>query len=71
VFASNPARAQHRRELLGRRVAGLVLTHTTLTNPVRTTSGAAFFSPIEKPVRVPLMYLTIGAVAACMANELA
>jgi pimeloyl-ACP methyl ester carboxylesterase len=59
VFASNPARAQHRRELLGRRVAGLVLTHTTPTNPVRTTSGAAFLSAIEKPVLVPLMYLTI------------
>jgi pimeloyl-ACP methyl ester carboxylesterase len=46
-------------ELLGRRVAGLVLTHTTPTNPVRTTSGAAFLSAIEKPVLVPLMYLTI------------
>jgi pimeloyl-ACP methyl ester carboxylesterase len=46
-------------ELLGRRVAGLVLTHTSPTNPVRTTSGAAFFSAIEKPVLVPLMYLTI------------
>jgi alpha/beta hydrolase fold len=40
-------------ELLGRRVAGLVLTHTTPTNPVRTTSGAAFLSAIEKPVLVP------------------
>ncbi|HEX8372469.1 MAG TPA: alpha/beta hydrolase [Chthoniobacterales bacterium] len=45
---------------LGSRVSGLVLTHTTHTNPVRTTSGAAFFTAIEKPILVPLMYLTIG-----------
>ena len=45
--------------LLGGRVIGLVLTHTTPTNPVRTTSGAAFFTAIERPVLVPLMYLTI------------
>ena len=44
---------------LGSRVMGLVLTHTTPTNPVRTTSGAAFYTAIEKPVLVPLMYLTI------------
>ena len=44
---------------LGSRVIGLVLTHTTPTNPVRTTSGAAFYTAIEKPVLVPLMYLTI------------
>lgn len=46
-------------EALGTRVNGLVLTHTTPTNPIRTTAGAAFFSAIEKPVLVPLMYLTI------------
>jgi pimeloyl-ACP methyl ester carboxylesterase len=46
-------------EALGSRVAGLALTHTTPTNPVRTTSGAAFYTAIEKPVLVPLMYLTI------------
>jgi pimeloyl-ACP methyl ester carboxylesterase len=46
-------------EALGSRVAGLVLTHTTPTNPVRTTSGATFYTAIEKPVLVPLMYLTI------------
>ena len=44
---------------LGSRVVGLVLTHTTPTNPVRTTSGAAFYTAIEKPVLTPLMYLTI------------
>lgn len=46
-------------ELLGSKVAGLVLAHTTYTNPVRTTKGAAFYSAIEKPILVPLMYLTI------------
>ena len=44
---------------LGGKVMALVLTHTTPTNPVRTTRGAAFYSAIEKPVLVPLMYLTI------------
>lgn len=44
---------------LGSRVLGLVLTHTTPTNPVRTTSGAAFYTAIETPVLKPLMYLTI------------
>ena len=46
-------------DALGSRVLGLVLTHTTPTNPVRTTSGAALYSAIEKPVLVPLMYVTI------------
>ena len=46
-------------ESLGSTVTGLVLTHTTPTNPVRTTSGAAFLTAIEKPVLAPLMYLTI------------
>ena len=45
--------------VLRSRVIGIVLTHTTPTNPVRTTSGAAFYTAIEKPVLVPLMYLTI------------
>lgn len=44
---------------LGSRVAGLVLTHTTPKDPVHTASGAAFYTAIEKPVLVPLMYLTI------------
>lgn len=46
-------------EAIGSRVIGLVLTHTTPRNPVRTTAGAAFFTAIEKPVLVPLMYVTI------------
>jgi pimeloyl-ACP methyl ester carboxylesterase len=44
---------------LGSRVAGLVLTHTTYTDPIRTTKGAAFLSALEKPVLLPLLYLTI------------
>jgi pimeloyl-ACP methyl ester carboxylesterase len=47
------------REELGARVAGLVLTATTHTNPVRTVKGAPFFTAIETPVLKPLMYLTI------------
>lgn len=46
-------------EALGARVAGLVLVHTTYTNPVRTTTGARFFTAIERPLIVPLLYLTI------------
>lgn len=44
---------------LGSRVIGLVLTHTTPTDPVETTSGAAIFKAIEKPVLMPLMHMTI------------
>jgi pimeloyl-ACP methyl ester carboxylesterase len=46
-------------ESLGRRVAGLVLAHTSYTNPVRTTKWAAFYTAIERPVLIPLLYLTI------------
>ena len=46
-------------EALGTRVAGLVLAHTSYTNPVRTTRMAALYTAIEKPVLIPLMYLTI------------
>lgn len=47
-------------EALGTRVAGVVLVHTTYTNPVRTTQMAALYTALEKPVIVPLLYLTIG-----------
>jgi pimeloyl-ACP methyl ester carboxylesterase len=46
-------------ETMMTRVAGLVLTHTTPTNPVKTTSGAAFFTAIQEPILKPMMYLTI------------
>jgi pimeloyl-ACP methyl ester carboxylesterase len=43
---------------LGSRVAGIVLLHTTYTNPLRTAWGATLLRAIEKPVIVPLCYLT-------------
>jgi pimeloyl-ACP methyl ester carboxylesterase len=46
-------------EALGHRVAGLVLAHTTYTNPVRTTKNAALYTALEKPLIIPLLYLTI------------
>ena len=56
---------------LGSRVSGLVLSHTTPTNPVRTTSGSAFYTAIEKPVLMPLMYLTIAlSPLVCLMNWL-
>lgn len=47
-------------EALGSRIAGLVLVHTSYTNPVRTTQVAGLYTAIEKPVPIPLLYLTIG-----------
>lgn len=46
-------------EALRTRVAGLVLVHTTYTNPVRTTKGAKLYTALERPVLVPLLHLTI------------
>ena len=46
-------------EDLRTRVAGLVLTATTYTNPVRTVIGAPFLTAIETPILKPLMYLTV------------
>jgi pimeloyl-ACP methyl ester carboxylesterase len=45
---------------LGRRVAGLILTNTTYTNPVKTTTGRSFLPALQKPILVPLLYLIIG-----------
>ncbi|WP_422923782.1 alpha/beta fold hydrolase [Singulisphaera sp. PoT] len=46
-------------ELLRSRIAGLVLAHTTYKNPVRTTKMAGFYTAIEKPVIIPMLYVTI------------
>jgi pimeloyl-ACP methyl ester carboxylesterase len=46
-------------DALATRVGGLVLTHTTYTNPVRTVKGAPLFTVLERPVIVPLLHLTI------------
>jgi hypothetical protein len=45
--------------MMGRQVAGLVLAHTTYTNPDRTTRMAWLYTAIEKPVIIPLLYVTI------------
>jgi len=47
-------------EAMVSRVAGLVLVHTTYTNPVRTTEMAAIKTALEKPLLVPLLHVTIG-----------
>ncbi len=45
---------------LGTRVAGLVLAHTTYTDPMRTTKGAAWKTKLEGPVLVPALRVMIG-----------
>lgn len=45
-------------ERLGSQVVGLVLTHTTFTNPVNTAWGAGLFRPLQNPVLRPLCHLT-------------
>jgi pimeloyl-ACP methyl ester carboxylesterase len=46
-------------ELLGQRVAGLVLAHTTYTNPAQTTSSPALDRALQKPFTEPLLRLAI------------
>ena len=46
-------------EALGTRVSGLVLAHTTYTDPARTTAMSGLMTAIEKPILVPLCYLMI------------
>ena len=48
------------RETLRSKIAGLALVHTTYKDPVQTTKGATLYALLEKPVIVPLMYVTIG-----------
>ena len=44
---------------LAERVAGLVVVHTTYTNPVRTTLGARVVQALQPPVLTPLVYRMI------------
>jgi pimeloyl-ACP methyl ester carboxylesterase len=44
---------------LGTRVAGIVLVHTTYTNPLRTALLSALWTALEKPVIVPLNHITV------------
>ncbi len=41
---------------LGHRVAGIVLAHTTYTNPLATASGARLWLALQRPVLVPLYH---------------
>ncbi len=44
----------------GQRVRGLVLVHTTYTNPSRTVIASPLFLALQKPVLEPLTHLMIG-----------
>lgn len=44
---------------LSSRVHGLALVHTTYTNPLRTITASSLATALEKPLIVPLNYLTI------------
>lgn len=46
-------------QMLGPRIAGVVLLHTTYTNPLRTALLARLWTAIETPILVPLNYLMI------------
>jgi len=46
-------------EHLGTTVKGLALVHTTYTNPLRTITASGLFTALEKPLVVPLNYMTI------------
>jgi pimeloyl-ACP methyl ester carboxylesterase len=46
-------------EALGRQVCGLVLAHSTYTNPVKTTSMAGLYTAIQKPILEPLCHLMV------------
>lgn len=50
---------RHFPELLGQKVAGLILMHTSYRNPVRTMLCGGLLSAIEKPIIIPLLYLQI------------
>jgi pimeloyl-ACP methyl ester carboxylesterase len=47
-------------QAMGSRVCGLVLAHTTYTNPVRTTAKRRLYTALQKPVLEPLLRATIG-----------
>jgi pimeloyl-ACP methyl ester carboxylesterase len=47
-------------ELIGSRVLGMVIAHSTYTNPLRTALFGSVLKALEKPVIKPLLYLQIG-----------
>jgi pimeloyl-ACP methyl ester carboxylesterase len=46
-------------DVVASRVAGIVLANTTHTDPTRTTIASGLVQALEKPVLVPLLYLTV------------
>jgi pimeloyl-ACP methyl ester carboxylesterase len=46
-------------QLLKTRIAGILIAHSTYTNPLRTRSHAAIYTALQKPVIEPLLRLTI------------
>lgn len=54
-------------DALGTRVAGLVLVHTTYTNPVHTKVPTWLLPVIQKPVLEPLCWLIVGISPAARA----
>ena len=46
-------------EQLGKEIHGIVFVHTTYTNPLKTAWLAPMWRALEKPLLVPLNYLTI------------
>ena len=46
-------------EYLGRRVAALILSNSTYTNPTRTSVMSGLATALQKPVMEPLLHLTI------------
>jgi pimeloyl-ACP methyl ester carboxylesterase len=46
-------------EFVRANVAGIVLAHTTYTNPLRTMSMSKLWTALQKPVIEPLCYITI------------
>jgi len=51
--------AKGRPEEFGRRVAGLVIAHSTPTNPTRTTQLGDLLAALQKPVLEPLAWLMV------------
>ena len=47
------------RETLRSHAAGIALVHTTYKDPVQTTKGATIYTFLEKPLLIPMMWVTI------------
>ena len=48
------------RDSLPQRVAGMIIVHSTFTNPCRTAKWALVYTTIQKPILEPLCWLMIG-----------